>query len=277
MNIIEHAMHGVVIGLRQKDGYISATALCKAHNAVSGENVRPKEWLATERALKNVYFLACKLNLTDKNDALLKGSFLPLREELVNQGFWGLLIVNKGGKHSGTWIHPKLAVPFATWLSVEFEFQVSEWIEEWLTTGKIASPKTPQEKYLQSLILDYPRPWSEHFCPEWIKNSERLTGWSWGWRCMGRFLKASVYDYFPKAMNDRLNVVNPMDGNGRRPNKQHQHFEECVDEKALRKHIDTVLTLMQCSASLNEFWRLMDAKFNSSIQLSFDLRGESDV
>jgi hypothetical protein len=134
-------------------------------------------------------------------------------------------------------------------------------------TGWTPDPKDQSEQYLFSLILDEPRIWKEHFKPEWIAQAERLTKWEWQWRCMSGFLNATVYSYFPKPMLNKLDTVNPLDEEGRRPNKQHQHFREDVDEKALKKHIDTVLTLMEVSTSLSEFWRLMNAKFNGAIQM----------
>lgn len=36
----------------------------------------------------------------------------------------------------GTWLHPKLSVRFAMWLSVDFGYQVEIWVQEWMTTGK---------------------------------------------------------------------------------------------------------------------------------------------
>jgi len=35
----------------------------------------------------------------------------------------------------GTWIHYKLGVPLAQWLSPDFALTVSDWVEEWITTG----------------------------------------------------------------------------------------------------------------------------------------------
>jgi hypothetical protein len=68
-------------------------------------------------------------------------------------------------------------------------------------------------------------------------------------------------------MRDRLNVVNPLNENYRRPNKQHQHFEgEAYD--ALQAHIKTVHILMQASTSLTEFRSLMSSKFHGRYQLS---------
>ena len=50
-----------------------------------------------------------------------------------NQEFLKIL---QGGTYQGTWIHQKLAIRFAQWLSPEFAVWVDERIEELLTTGK---------------------------------------------------------------------------------------------------------------------------------------------
>ena len=60
-------------------------------------------------------------------------------------------MIRQGGtpEEQGTWIHPDLAIAFGTWLSVEFEYQLTQWVKEWensqrphhpgLTTGPSCS------------------------------------------------------------------------------------------------------------------------------------------
>jgi KilA-N domain len=38
---------------------------------------------------------------------------------------------------TGTWAHPKIAIRFAQWCSIDFAIQVDRWIDELLTTGKV--------------------------------------------------------------------------------------------------------------------------------------------
>ncbi len=42
-------------------------------------------------------------------------------------------MVIQGGnpQEQGTWLHPKLAVRFAIWLSDEIGYQIEEWLDEW--------------------------------------------------------------------------------------------------------------------------------------------------
>jgi len=50
-----------------------------------------------------------------------------------------LELINKniGGNHTGTCVHPKVAVNLAQWLSPEFAVHVSNWIYDLMTRGKV--------------------------------------------------------------------------------------------------------------------------------------------
>ena len=49
-------------------------------------------------------------------------------------------------KNRGTWIHPKLSIHIAQWISCEFAVKVSDWIDEW----RLSCNKNEQ-KYIKSL------------------------------------------------------------------------------------------------------------------------------
>lgn len=61
------------------------------------------------------------------------------------------LTVNHGGSNPGTWMHQKLALKFAAWLSPDFELWVYDRIEELLTTGKTEINHTLPQTYLDAL------------------------------------------------------------------------------------------------------------------------------
>lgn len=48
--------------------------------------------------------------------------------------------IRGNSEHSGTWMHEKLALKFAAWLSPEFELWVYDCIRELLTTGTVSLP-----------------------------------------------------------------------------------------------------------------------------------------
>lgn len=83
---------------------------------------------------------------------------------------WGidenqLVITKKGGSDQGTWIHEKLILNAARYISVEFELWCDEKIAELMATGRvqIEKPKTPAELLLEQaqMLVDHERKISE--------------------------------------------------------------------------------------------------------------------
>lgn len=83
-----------------EDGWIDATA------AAAHYGKRPNDWLALDETRDYIAALGCFLN-TSQNG--ISGAFKP--SDLVR---------TKRGNKGGTWLHPRLAVPFARWLEVRF-------------------------------------------------------------------------------------------------------------------------------------------------------------
>jgi hypothetical protein len=102
--------NGVLI-LQRGDGYWNATAMCKA----SG-----KEW-SNYRQDKG----------TDEFLASLSSSLGIPRDVLVQT-------VGSGPNElRGTWIHRRVAIHLALWSNADFAVQVSGWVEELLTHGRV--------------------------------------------------------------------------------------------------------------------------------------------
>ena len=91
-----------MIILMREDGMINATMLCKAHGkkllADYNRNKQTKEYL----------------------EELSVNMGIPIIE----------LFVTTQGKYGGTWVHRKVAIHLAQWLSPSFAVQVSNWIDE---------------------------------------------------------------------------------------------------------------------------------------------------
>jgi hypothetical protein len=98
-----------VIECRKSDGYINATQLCKTGCK------KFNDWLRLENTKNYLVSLEVKTGI-------------PVLE---------LIDKNIGGKHISTWIHPKVAINLAQWLSSEFAVQVSNWIYDLMTKGKV--------------------------------------------------------------------------------------------------------------------------------------------
>lgn len=103
--------HGTPIG-RRADGYVNATAMCKAN----GKHL--PHYLANGRTFE--YLQA------------LSGSVGIATDHLV-------VSITTGPNHQrGTWVHPRLAVDLARWISPAF----AVWMDGWFLET-IAAPPTP--------------------------------------------------------------------------------------------------------------------------------------
>lgn len=126
--IIERHYNDVSIQQRAGDQYVDATAMCKSCD---------KRWHDYARLDNTQAFLA----------ALSAETGIPVS---------ALVETRKGGKPSeqGTFVHPDIAVHLAQWLDPRFAVQVSQWIRELLTTGKVevVSDTDPLETALMAAL-----------------------------------------------------------------------------------------------------------------------------
>lgn len=115
--LVPHAYQGEVIHQRQGNGYIDATAMCKA----AGKSFFDYGRLGTTKA-----FVA----------ELATETGIPASE---------LIQSVKGGNAAlqGTWVHPHVAINLAQWLSPKFAVRVSQWVYDWM------SGRPPEEKVWQ--------------------------------------------------------------------------------------------------------------------------------
>ena len=105
--LIEHQIESSSIDQRANDGYVNATALCKAVNKQFNDYYRLK---VTSLFLKE----------------LSSETGIPVS---------GLVQVIKGGEPQiqGTWVHPQVAINLGQWASPKFAVLVSKWVFEWAT------------------------------------------------------------------------------------------------------------------------------------------------
>lgn len=107
LDLIPHDYRGEIIAQRAKDGYINATAMCKA----AGKAFADYERLGSTKA-----FLS----------ELEADMGIPMSEliQSARGGIPGL---------QGTWVHPQVAIHLAQWASARFAVLVSRWVLEWMT------------------------------------------------------------------------------------------------------------------------------------------------
>jgi len=234
---IVRSISGINVTQRSSDGYVSVTQLLKAHKAETGELKKFSNWLDTERAKAYIAYVAREVGIPTS--------------ELIQQ--------NHGSK-KGSWIHPDLATPFATWLSVKFEFRVSKWVQEWMRTGQ--NPIAPQLTYAEvvaSLMPSRPLTWECRYTPDFWQRLEELYGYRQGNPACAHWINRHVYGYFPQEVCDRLDEINPLI-QGKRKNLQHCHFDGDL-LKALEVHLALVFAFLNAAQTPKDFERAMNANF----------------
>lgn len=111
LSLIQHEANGSVIDQRANDGYVNATALCKAAGKLFAhyrENDTTKAFLKA---------LSAKIGIPiDKGNQCLIDS----RPGAPSTG-------------GGSWVHPQVAINLGQWLSPDFAVQVSEWVVDWMS------------------------------------------------------------------------------------------------------------------------------------------------
>ena len=116
MEIIAHNISEISVEQRKVDGYINATALTAAHRKATGQRKDIADWLRNKRVQQSLGHLS---------------SITGISVIELHQVFQGS--PDNGG---GTWLHPRLSVRFAMWLSDDFGYQVENWVEQWMTTSR---------------------------------------------------------------------------------------------------------------------------------------------
>lgn len=133
--VIERDVDGNTIPQRAADGYVNATAICKASGknfADYRRNSTTQEFLAElERSM---------------------GIPMDLLEFTTNTG---------PNRDRGTWVHPHVAINLGQWCSPKFAVAISKWVHEWMS-GKIVGAKMPYhlERYLANREAIPPTHWS---------------------------------------------------------------------------------------------------------------------
>lgn len=107
LSLIPHTYQGQIVRLRSRDGYVNATAMCKASDKQFkhyNENAGTKDFvneLASEVGIPATELIQ---SVTGGNPAL-----------------------------QGTWVHPQVALHLAQWLSPKFAVRVTQWVYEWMS------------------------------------------------------------------------------------------------------------------------------------------------
>lgn len=120
------AWNDAAIALRDEDGYANATAMCQANGKLWGHYIR------SERATAYVEALAASLDLAPAD----------------------LVITTTTGPNEfrGTWIHPRLAVDLARWISPEFAVWMDGWFLEQINQPPAPAPGLTAEDVVRIAV-----------------------------------------------------------------------------------------------------------------------------
>jgi len=134
--VISHRLDGEIIEQRRIDGYINATAMCRVAGRVFADYARLKTTDAFLRELSS-------------------DMGIPISELIQS--------VRGGGPNvQGTWVHPKVAIHLAQWLSPRFSVQVTNWIYDWLT-GRVSAPVQRMPYHLRRYLKNRSKVPDGHF------------------------------------------------------------------------------------------------------------------
>jgi len=116
--------NGTPISRRTTDGYVNATAMCKANN---------KQWSKYRESDR------CQTYL----DALAETSEIRMFD----------LIESRQGQGGGTWVHPQVAVDLARWISAPFAVWMDGWFLESLQQAQSTPVETPPPRLREAEVI----------------------------------------------------------------------------------------------------------------------------
>jgi len=155
----EITLNGINV-LSREDGFINATAMCKA----GGKEFKHWNSLESTKALINA------LEEAENLKAGIPTSQIPTSGMPTNISEVGIptsqFIVSIKGNSSkfsqGSWIHPDLAVHLAMWISPTFGIQVSKWVRELALCGSVSIGKEKTSQQLLDLQKDFKKLEEKH-------------------------------------------------------------------------------------------------------------------
>jgi hypothetical protein len=133
---------------------------------------------------------------------------------------------------------------------------VRAWMQDITGYQKPTEEKIDFEAFLIKQLPYEAKKWEARFKPEFWGALENLYGLKRGQQACGRFISHWVYKYFPKEVLERIEEINPLDGNGTRKNRIHQHFDDSLS-KALDMQISLVICNLIKAKNKHHFKRLM--------------------
>ena len=238
--LVSHHIQGSLVPQRVSDGYVDATAMCKAAGKLYADYYR----LSSTKSFLN---------------ELSTDMGIPIS---------ALIQTLKGGNNQnsqGTWVHPRVAIHLAQWLSSKFAVRVTSLIFDWMSG-------LPRHHTMQTILLPGPGSWEKRFPDEFYQQIYRLKKWPWAGMSknrnqeVGRITNDIVWDRLEPGLREELDNRNPMQETGERCMKHHQHLADPYITKLIG-HLTALLALMRASVDWSHF---MD-----NVNRAFPKRGDT--
>lgn len=115
------------------------------------------------------------------------------------------------------------------------------------------------QKLLSLYIAEEFLPYTSRFPKQYYQEIFRLYGWEYDPMSLartpfiGRFTNDYVYKEMSQKVLEELRKVNPIEENGRRRRKHHQHLTITIGIPHLEKHLTKLITVMQLSDNIDDF------------------------
>lgn len=208
--ILVHPVEGQAVHQRVPDGYVNATAMCKAAGRQWGhywENTSTREF---------VHALSLDIGI-------------PISKLI--QSFRG-----KPSHLQGTWVHPRVAIHLGQWLSPRFAVRVTRIVEDW--------------QRLQTFLRPGPTDWHKRFPDKFWEEIYRLHGWKWPgmgknrYQVVGWIVNDLVWDRLAPGLRKAIEWRIPRRSDGEHAVRMHQLLTEEIGARKLQEHIGILLRLM---------------------------------
>ena len=229
--IVTREVGGHPFGQREADGYFNATAMCQGAGKLFGHY----------RANKST---------SEFLEALALDIGIPISK--LTDEFRG-----RPAHHQGTWVHPRVAIHLAAWLSLEFETLVTGWVADWWRQ------QGEYQGALREWISPDLRPWVLTFPPSFYAEIYRLKGWPGpiGHQrpsVIGHYTNDIVYARLTPGLLETLRIKNPKQITGERKDRHHQWLTDHRGYPKLHEHLGKVLMLMGGADDWDQFMREID-------------------
>jgi KilA-N domain. len=122
--LVSRSWNGTPISRRTTDGYVNATAMCRANG---------KQWSKYRESDR------CQTYL----DALAETSEIRMFD----------LIESRQGQGGGTWVHPQVAVDLARWISAPFAVWMDGWFLESFQKAQPTTVETPPPRLREAEVI----------------------------------------------------------------------------------------------------------------------------